>query len=69
MADGKHPIWALARLIVVMIALTIILALTAQRFDNSELQTILWMFLAMAGAEGIGQMVSRIKGNNPPNTP
>jgi hypothetical protein len=42
-----------------MVALTTILALTAQRFDNTELQTILWMFLAVAGAEGIGQVVGK----------
>jgi hypothetical protein len=59
MANATHPIWALARLTVVMVALTIILALTAQRFDNTELQTILWMFLAVAGAEGIGQVVGK----------
>jgi hypothetical protein len=59
MANATHPIWALARLTVVIVALTTILAMTAQRFDNTELQTILWMFLAVAGAEGIGQVVGK----------
>lgn len=59
MENANHPMWAFARLTVVMVALTIILSLTAQRFDNTELQTILTMFLVVAGAEGVGQIVSR----------
>ena len=51
--EPNHPIWPLLRLTVMMIALTIVLYLSAHTFDNTELTTILTMFLIGAGIEGL----------------
>lgn len=54
--DPTHPIWPLLRLIVMMVSLTIVLYLSASNFDNSELKTILTMFLIGGGIEGVGTL-------------
>lgn len=55
----SHPIWNLIRLSVVMIALTAILWFTASKFDQTEIQTIITMFIAAAGVEGVTATVLR----------
>lgn len=42
-----------------MVTLICVLCLTASRFDDTELKTILAMFMAVAGAEGLSSMLSR----------
>lgn len=49
--DASHPVWALARLTIVLIALGVILYLTADSFDNTELMTLLSMLFVLAGVE------------------
>ena len=55
----NHPGWAILRLIVVMVTLVTVLCLTASRFDDTELKTILAMFMAVAGAEGITSVLAK----------
>lgn len=59
MKSPDHPIWALLRLVVLMITLTVVLWLNASNFDATEHRTIIWVFLAAASTEGISQLVRR----------
>jgi hypothetical protein len=59
-ADAKHPIWSLIRLAIVMVSLTIILYLCASQFDQTEIQTLVWAFIAIAGGEGLSQLLGRL---------
>jgi hypothetical protein len=53
----------LIRLTIVMTTLVLVLYLTASRFDESELRTILAMFVALAGMEGVGAILFKSKGS------
>ena len=44
-----------------MMALTVTLWLNASHFDETELRTIITMFLVAAGAEGISSFVSQFR--------
>jgi predicted RND superfamily exporter protein len=59
MKEPSHPIWSLSRLTVVMIALVSTLWLNASHFDETEIRTIITMFLVAAGAEGGVQFLSQ----------
>lgn len=52
MKDPSHPIWSLARMAIALIALGVILKLTANVFDETEILTLIGMFLVLSGAEG-----------------
>lgn len=60
MADAKHPIWSLARLLILMVTLSFVLWLNASHFDETEVRTIIWVFLAAAGVETGVQTLTRI---------
>lgn len=51
--EASHPIWRLARTVVITTAVTIILLCTASDFDETEVITILLTFLSQSGAEGL----------------
>lgn len=53
MMEAEHPVWSILRLFILMLSLVTILYLTASKFDGTEIRTILYMFLATAGTEGI----------------
>lgn len=55
--SANHPVWALARLVLVLTALTLILWMNASEFDNTELQTIIGMFLVVGATEGVPAML------------
>lgn len=55
MKDPSHPIWSLLRLLIMMLALIVVLWMNAEKFDKTEVQTIITMFLIGAGAEGVTQ--------------
>lgn len=57
MYEPNHPVWNLARLCVLMIALTLILWMTASRFDATELRTIILTFIAAAGVEALSRVL------------
>ncbi len=59
MHDAKHPIWAIIRTTVMLIALVIVLWLNASHFDDTEIRTIVAMFLAAIGAETATKMMSK----------
>jgi len=61
MLDPWHPIWTLLRLVAMMATLVTILYLTASRFDETELKTIIAMFIASAGIEGSVHMIQSKK--------
>lgn len=58
--NPKHPLWSFLRLVVLMLALTITLWLNAQHFDETELRTIIWMFIGAAGIEGGVQALQQV---------
>lgn len=62
LSDPSHPLWALSRLIVVMLSLVVVLYLNAASFDKTELQTIITMFVIAGGAEGATQFVRGLAG-------
>ena len=58
---SDHPIWSLIRLTILMIALTTILYFTANKFDETEIRTIITMFLITAGMEGLGHLATKVR--------
>ncbi len=60
----QHPVWPIIRLTVMLFFLTAILYLTAHQFDQTELKTIIGMFMAGAVAEGLPGMVGMFRSNN-----
>jgi hypothetical protein len=61
--DPLHPVWSLLRLTVLMVALTVILALVAEKFDKTEIIAIVGTFTA--GTAGIGlEGYNRAKGKS-----
>lgn len=61
LADPGHPLWSIIRLTVLMIALVSVLYLNASQFDDTELRTIITMFMVAGGAEGITQIVKGLR--------
>ena len=60
--DVSHPLWPLLRLVVMMVALTIILKSFATTFDATEIKTICIMFFIAAGTEGTTSLVGLLRG-------
>jgi len=54
MGEAKHPIWTSLRLIVLMSTMSFVLWLNATNFDETEMKSIIWVFLAATGVEGVG---------------
>lgn len=61
MKDPSHPIWSLLRLVILMVALTLLLWFNASDFDSTEIRTIAGMFLMAASSEGLTQFVRGLK--------
>lgn len=59
-SDPAHPMWPLARIIVMMSALVAILKMNASHFDATELKTILTMFFLALGGEGVQKALQRV---------
>ena len=62
--NPEHPIWGITRLLIVMTALVVTLWLNASNFDETELKTIITMFIVAAGAEGATGFISRFTKND-----
>lgn len=60
--NPNHPIWGLARIGLVLTALTVTLALSASHFDSTEIQTIGIMFGTVVGAEVLPKFLPKSKG-------
>jgi Ni,Fe-hydrogenase I cytochrome b subunit len=60
MAAAEHPIWPVARLCVIMLALGFILHLNAEKFNTGEIQSIAQMFLIAGSTEGAVQLAHRL---------
>lgn len=61
MNDPKHPIWAIIRTAILLLALIVVLWVNASNFDGTELKTIVAMFLAAIGAETATKLMSGSK--------
>lgn len=62
MNDPRHPIWGLARLVILMLVLTSILYFNASDFDATEIKTLVQYFLAAVSLEGGVAVVKSIIG-------
>lgn len=63
MSSASHPIWSLLRLLIFMVALVATLWLNAAEFDDTELKTIITMFVVASGAEGVTQFARGLRRN------
>lgn len=64
MKDANHPIWPILRMTVILIALVLVLWLNAAHFDETEINTVLAMFFAVLGVEGLSMKFAS-KPSNP----
>lgn len=55
MKNPDHPIWAVIRMSLILGTLIFVLWMNASHFDDTEIKTILTMFLALLGAEGLSK--------------
>jgi len=62
MNTPSHPIWKLASLAVIMLALVVILWLNAEKFDITELRAILAFFGVIVGKEVAESYVKKFTG-------
>lgn len=61
MSSASHPIWSLLRLVIFMVALVLTLWLNANQFDQTEIKTIITMFVVASGAEGVTQFAKGLR--------
>lgn len=54
-----HPVWNLLRLVVIMTTLYAVLKMNASNFDFTEIKSVIMMFFAMLGAEGITALIPK----------
>lgn len=67
--DPDHPVWKLLassvipliRTVVVLIVLALVLWMNASHFDETEIKTVITMFIAILGAEGVTNAFSKAK--------
>lgn len=57
---SSHPFWAAFRLLVLMVTLSFVLWMNASHFDETEIRTIIWVFLGAASLEGGVQQFTRL---------
>ena len=65
--DPEHPIWKLlassiiplVRTAVILVVLLLVLWLNAEHFDETEIRTVITMFIAILGAEGVTNAFSK----------
>jgi hypothetical protein len=57
-----HPVWALARLVVLMITLVLILYINDNQFDDDEFRIIQWFLVAASGTVGLEFLIRKILG-------
>ena len=53
MNNPNHPVWSLARLVVLMTTLITVLYMNSSQFDSDEFDVIKWFLLAASGTVGI----------------
>ncbi len=51
LSDGNHPIWNICRIFVVFLGFTVFSYLNADKFDETELRTLLEVGALVAGFE------------------
>lgn len=57
--EANHPVWSIIRLVVILASMTWILWMNADHFDDTEIKTILTMFFALVGVEGITKVFTK----------
>jgi len=58
MKNADHPIWPIVRMALILGTLVVVLWMNASHFDETEIKTILTMFLALLGAEGLAKALA-----------
>ena len=64
MSDPRHPIWGVAKGILAVSVLTVILSFSANRFDNTEVETIGWFAAIYAIIQGSHELLKKAKGES-----
>lgn len=60
---ATHPIWALIRLTILMVTMTILLWINASNFDSTEIKSIVGVFMAAAAGEGVLARLTKREGS------
>ena len=58
--EPHHPVWNIIRLVVVFIGLTALMFLNADKFDESELATVIELVGLVAGFEYVRHKVGKV---------
>ena len=61
LSDGKHPVWNIFRLTMVFVGFTVFSYLNADKFDETELRTLLEVGSLIAGFEMVKKKVTSPK--------
>jgi len=59
---AQHPIWALLRILAVLVFAYLCMSGTAENFDETELECIKWMLGAVIGYESIQGLIQNFVG-------
>lgn len=57
--SSDHPIWPILRTVVILLSMIIVLWMNAEDFDSAEIRSIITMFFALLGAEGITRAINK----------
>jgi hypothetical protein len=60
--DPSHPVWGIGKGLLAVAVLTVILYFSANRFDNTELETITWFGMIYAVIQGGHEIAKRTIG-------
>jgi hypothetical protein len=60
--DFTHPVWSFGRVALLCVALVVILYFTAKDFDETELRTVIGLFLFGGAQEGVFQFIGKLFG-------
>lgn len=63
-SNPRHPVWGIAKGGLAVLVLAVILAFSANRFDNTELETIGWFAAIYAIMQGGHEMLKKFNGGN-----
>jgi hypothetical protein len=62
MQDPRHPIWGIAKGLIAVAVLAVILGFSANRFDNTEIETIGWFAAIYAIIQGGHELIKKRAG-------
>lgn len=61
-SNPRHPVYSIVKIPLAAGILAIILAFSANRFDQTEIETIGWFFLIFGGIQGSHEIIKKFGG-------